>query len=90
MPSRFALADLLRLRLEVGPPPHLIHRSAWKRNSPQFAWRRPNTYERPLLRTASCGYYPDFLIIPAGSYSPSVAELARRTGAMHSICGPRL
>jgi hypothetical protein len=28
-----ALPDLLRLRPEVRPPPHLIHRSAWNKNS---------------------------------------------------------
>src|SRR5215217_3062836 len=33
---RFALPDLLWPRPEVGPPPHLIHRSAWKRNSRKF------------------------------------------------------
>jgi hypothetical protein len=44
---------------------HFIHRSAWKVYSRNVAYPRSNTYEHPVLGSASPRYYSNFLKIPS-------------------------
>src|SRR5829696_2607622 len=62
--SSAAAISRLLLSLNTLRSSYAIQRSAWKVDSPKFAWPRPNTYECPRRISASLGYYPYFLIIP--------------------------
>jgi hypothetical protein len=46
---------------------------------------RSNIYERTGLRSASCGYHPDFPIIPSGYSMPYGSSWADRAGAMGDL-----